>query len=203
MTEEALVHRDADLGTGDLAPGRLAAQLPRDLADLSECLCWHSFAETRKPAGRIHWHSSAKSGVPIGEQPLGLALFAEADVLVPVELESRNESSGAATAAAESVAKFGISITVFGKVGETVEIARTRTGDGAPCRRAYSIDASTMAAPPSDVAHISNRCNGWATTGEASASSSVTAFRYLAFGLARPCSEFFTLTRAKSRSVAP
>ena len=72
MTEQALVHRDADVGPLDLSTCRLAAQLPRDLADLSECLRWHGFAKTRQPAGGIYWHSTAKSGVPIGEQPLGL-----------------------------------------------------------------------------------------------------------------------------------
>ena len=44
-------------------------------------------------------------------------------------------SSGGASAAAESVAKFGISMTVLGKRGVTVETARMRTGFGA-CWRA-------------------------------------------------------------------
>ena len=44
--------------------------------------------------------------------------------------------SGGATATAESVAKFGISMTVFGNGGVTVETARIRTGVAAPWRLA-------------------------------------------------------------------
>ena len=51
-------------------------------------------------------------------------------------IESRKVSAGGANAADESLAKFGISMTVFGNVGVTVEMPRTRTGDPAPCRRA-------------------------------------------------------------------
>ena len=51
-------------------------------------------------------------------------------------IESMNVRSGGATAVAESVAKFGISITVFGNCGVTVEMARTRTGLDAPARLA-------------------------------------------------------------------
>ncbi len=78
--------------------------------------------------------------------------------------------------ALESVAKFGISITVCGKVGVTVETARTRTGDVSPLRRAYSMLVRSTAAPPSEVAQMSSRCSGSATTAEASTSSTVTAF---------------------------
>src|SRR4051794_21054758 len=90
-------------------------------------------------------------------------------------IESRNVSAGGASAADESVAKFGISITVFGKRGVTVEIPRTRTGDEPPWRAAYSFELTTNAAPPSDVAQMSSRCSGDATMGDASTSPSVTS----------------------------
>ena len=90
---------------------------------------------------------------------------------------SKNALVGGANAADESVAKSGISITVFGKRGVTVEMPRTRTGAFVPCVRAYSIDDTTIAAPPSDVAQMSRRWRGDATIGEASTSSSVTALR--------------------------
>ena len=86
-------------------------------------------------------------------------------------------SSGGPTAAAESVAKFGISMIVFGNLGVTVDTAATRTGSPAPRRRANSMLDSTMAAAPSDVAQISSSRSGSATIGEASTSSSVTSLR--------------------------
>ena len=81
----------------------------------------------------------------------------------------------------------------------------TRTGAPAEpaWRAAYSIDVSTMAAPPSDVAQISSRCNGSATIGEARTSSTVTSFWNRALGLAKPLAAFLTLTLAKSVLVAP
>ena len=102
------------------------------------------------------------------------------------------------------MAKFGISITVFGNVGVTVETARMRTGERR--RRAglaLAADTSTTAAPPSLVAQMSSRCSGSATTGESSTSSTVTSLRYRARGLARPWRAFFTFTAAKSSGVAP
>ena len=82
-------------------------------------------------------------------------------------------------AAAESVEKFGISMTVLGKVGVTVETASIVTSGSAPpaWRRAKSMDVSTSAAPPSEVAQISRRRSGSATMGEASTSSTVTSLR--------------------------
>src|SRR6516165_3721075 len=84
-----------------------------------------------------------------------------------------------ATAAAESVAKFGISITVFGKVGVTVDTASIVTSGAAPptWRRAKSTLDSTTAAPPSDVAQISSRRRGSATIGDDNTSSTVTSLR--------------------------
>src|SRR5437868_581469 len=97
-------------------------------------------------------------------------------------MESRNVSSGGPTAAAESVAKFGISMIVFGKRGVAVETAATRTGSPDPRRRAKSMLDSTTAAAPSDVAQISSKRRGSATIGDASTSSVVTSLRYRALG---------------------
>jgi hypothetical protein len=47
------------------------------------------------------------------------------------EIESRKLASGSAATAPESVAKFGISITVFGYAGVTVETPATRTASPA------------------------------------------------------------------------
>ncbi len=74
------------------------------------------------------------------------------------------------------MAKCGISMTVFGNVGATVATARSRRASS-PRGRANSDDVSTTAAPPSDVAQMSSRCSGSATTGDASTSSSATSFR--------------------------
>ncbi len=81
--------------------------------------------------------------------------------------------SGAAIPAAESVEKSGMSMIVFGKVGETVDTAEIRTGFAIPCFFAYSIEQSTRAAPPSLVAQISKSRSGAATSGDASTSASV------------------------------
>ena len=70
-----------------------------------------------------------------------------------------------------------MSMTVFGNVGVTVEIARTRTGSARPCLRAYSIEVSTTAAAPSEVAQMSSRCSGSETTALLSTSSADTSLR--------------------------
>ena len=86
--------------------------------------------------------------------------------------------STAPTATAESVAKLGISMTVWGKRGVTVDTAGIDTGVApAPWRRAKSMLDSTRAAPPSEVAQISIRRSGSATMGDASTSSTVTSLR--------------------------
>ena len=77
-------------------------------------------------------------------------------------IESRNDASGSATPHAESVAKLGISITVLGKRGVTVETPVMVTGFDV-CRRAKSMLVSTRAAPPSLVAQISSSRRGSAT----------------------------------------
>ena len=88
-------------------------------------------------------------------------------------------SSGGAAPSAESVAKLGISITVFGYRGVTVDTAATFTvpRPDVPARRAYESLASTTAAAPSLVAQISSRRSGSDTMGDASTSSSVNALR--------------------------
>src|SRR5579863_7386313 len=106
--------------------------------------------------------------------------------------------SSAPTATAESVAKLGISITVWGKRGVTVDTAGIVTaGEPPPWRRAKSMLDNTIAAPPSEVAQISMRRRGSATIGDARTSSAVTSLRYRALGLAAPARAFFTLMAAK------
>ena len=85
--------------------------------------------------------------------------------------------SGAPTTAEDSVESSGMSITVLGKVGLTVETAATRTAPVSPCFFAYSALVSTTAAAPSEVAQMSSRCSGSATIGLARTSSSVTSLR--------------------------
>ena len=60
-----------------------------------------------------------------------------------------------------------------------------------------------IAAAPSDVAQMSSRRSGSATTGLLTTSSTVFSLRKRAFGFSSPWREFFTLTRAKSSAVAP
>ena len=96
-------------------------------------------------------------------------------------MEGRNPrpSASALAATAESVEKLGISITVLGNEGVTVETALMVTSGAAPpaWRRAKSMEVSTSAAPPSEVAQISSRRSGSATMGEARTSSTVTSPR--------------------------
>ena len=70
-----------------------------------------------------------------------------------------------------------MSMTVLGNVGVTVRIALTRTGRSRPIFFAYSMLATTTAAAPSDVAQMSSRCSGSATTALASTSSTLTSLR--------------------------
>ena len=60
-----------------------------------------------------------------------------------------------------------------------------------------------IAAAPSDVAQMSRRRSGSATTGLASTSSTVLSLRNRAYGFSSPWRAFFTLTFAKSSTVAP
>src|SRR5258705_9420122 len=85
-------------------------------------------------------------------------------------IESRKPRAGGAAVDAESVAKFGISMTVLGKRGVTVETARMHTGGPAdPGRRLEdSLEGGRRAGPPSLVAQISSTPRGLATTGDSS-----------------------------------
>ncbi len=81
-------------------------------------------------------------------------------------------------AAAESVLMPGMSNTVWGNRGVTVETASMVTRSSLPAwRLANSRLESTRAAPPSEVAQISRSRSGSATIGEASTSSTVTDLR--------------------------
>lgn len=91
MPEQTLVGRDADSGPIDLTAGGLAPQLPDEFAHLGDGLGRNSLAEARQPAGRIDRDPATQCRVAVAEQLLGLALLAEADVLVPVELECGGE----------------------------------------------------------------------------------------------------------------
>ena len=71
----------------DLAGAGLAPQLPGDLAHLGDRLGGDRLAEAGQPAARVHRDAAAELGVAGAQQRLGLALAAEPDVLVPVELE--------------------------------------------------------------------------------------------------------------------
>ena len=75
--------------------------------------------------------------------------------------------------------KFGISMTVLGNAGVTVDTASMVTSGGRPppWRRANSMLESTSAAPPSEVAQISSSRSGSATIGDASTSSTLTSLR--------------------------
>ncbi|SKW34738.1 Uncharacterised protein [Mycobacteroides abscessus subsp. abscessus] len=116
-----------------------------------------------------------------------------------------NTRSGAGTTAVESVAMSGNSGRCCGYLGVMVATART---EGTPsteprCFFAKSALATMSAAAPSLVAQMSSSRSGSDTTGLASTSATEDSLRNLAFGLFRPCREFFTLTWAKSSTVAP
>jgi hypothetical protein len=88
VAEEALVHREAHPGTFDLTTRGLAAQLPGELTHLRHRLGGDRLAEAAEAATGVHRNPAAEGGVAVVEEPLGLALGTQPDVLVPVELES-------------------------------------------------------------------------------------------------------------------
>ncbi len=202
----------ATRGPLHLVPGGAAPELPYALAHLGDGLRRDRLAEAGEAAGGVDRDPAAQGGGAVTEQLLRLALAAQADVLVPVELQGRREvvdlgqadvlgadaglgvgcrgdggaeadggrlGAPAAWTRRESVEKFGISITVLGNVGVTVDTASMVTSGVAPpaWRRANSMLESTSAAPPSEVAQISSRRSGSATMGDARTSSTVTSFR--------------------------
>src|SRR5690606_11474491 len=87
VAEEALVHGHADLRALDLAALGLAAQLPGELADLCDGLGGHGLTEAGEAAARVDRHAAADGRHAVAQQALCAAGRAEADVLVPVELE--------------------------------------------------------------------------------------------------------------------
>src|SRR6185503_9726676 len=63
VAEQALVDRQPDARTLHLARTRLAAQVPRDLAHLSDGLRGDRLAEARQPAARVHRDAAADLGL--------------------------------------------------------------------------------------------------------------------------------------------
>ena len=61
--------------------------MPRHFADLCKCLRGDGLTETREPTARVDRSAAADRRVAVMQKSLGLAGLAEADVLVPVELE--------------------------------------------------------------------------------------------------------------------
>ena len=87
VSEQSLIGGDADLGALHLTAGGLALQLPGELADLRDRLCRNGFAEAGQPTGRVDRNPAPDGGRPTAQQLLGLALRAQAEVLVPVQLQ--------------------------------------------------------------------------------------------------------------------
>ena len=160
MAEQPLVGRDPQLRPFDLAPRGLAPQLPDQLANLGDRLRRDRLPETGQPAARVDRDASPDGGVAVAEEALGLTLLAQADVLVPVELERRRQvvdlgqvdvfgsdtrlfvggrgdrllkvGPTETVVEAESVEKLGISMIVWGKRGVTVDTASMVTRSAAP-----------------------------------------------------------------------
>ena len=91
MAEQALVGRDPDPGTVHLASARFTPKLPGQFADLGDRLRRHRFTEGPEAAGRVDWQPAPDLGDAIPQQLLGLAFGAEAQLLVPVQLEARRK----------------------------------------------------------------------------------------------------------------
>ena len=202
VPEEALVDRDADLGARDLPAVGLAAELPGELADLGDRLRRDRFAEAAEsrrsgsPArGRRAW-SRRRSAASRPRRACTGRCSRTSRARAPTRgrrprrrsrprgrrrparrrrprSSPRNATVGAAIAAAESVAKFGISM-MRARVARRHRRERRdahRLGRVLAARSPCSV--STSAAPPSLVAQISSKRSGSDTIGEASTSSSV------------------------------
>src|SRR3954469_15779544 len=87
MSEETLVRGDADRRALDLTRSGLTAKLPGDLTDLRERLRRHCFTEAGETATRVDRDPTTDRRVSVVQQPLGLAVLAQSDVLVPVQLQ--------------------------------------------------------------------------------------------------------------------
>src|SRR3954463_11036531 len=87
VTEQPLVGGDADGRALDLAGTRLATELQRELDHLGDRLGGDRLPEAGQPAARVD-RDAAPNGRRAGpQQVLRLALLAQPDALVPVELE--------------------------------------------------------------------------------------------------------------------
>ena len=91
VPEQALVGRDGHPGPLHLVPGGGAPELPDALADLGDRLGRDGLAEAGEAARGVDGHPAPQGRGAVAEQLLGLALAAQADVLVPVELERGRE----------------------------------------------------------------------------------------------------------------
>ena len=93
-------------------------------------------------------------------------------------IDSLKVRSGSPPTVAASVERLGMSMTVLGNVGVTVEIALIRTGSvEAVLLRRTRCSRAPPRPPPSEVAQMSSRCSGSATTALASTSSALTSLR--------------------------
>src|SRR5580698_5696340 len=91
MPEQALVGRDGHASPLDLVPGGGAPELPDALAHLGDGLGRDGFAETGEAPRRVDRHPAPERGGAVAQELLRLALAAQTDVLVPVELEGRRQ----------------------------------------------------------------------------------------------------------------
>src|SRR5436190_22362978 len=87
VPEQTLVHGEPHPSALDLPFARGAPQLPGDLAHLRQRLGRNGLAEARQPAARVHRDAAADGGRAVLDELLRFARPAQADVLVPVELE--------------------------------------------------------------------------------------------------------------------
>src|SRR5262249_57461217 len=74
-----------------LAAGALPAHWPGGLEALGDRLGRHRLAEAGEAAARVHGDAAAERRRAVADQLLGIPRLAQADVLVPVELERRGE----------------------------------------------------------------------------------------------------------------
>src|SRR5271169_784865 len=91
VPEQSLVGRDGHGGSFHLVPGGGAPELPNALADLGDGLGGDGLAEAREATRGVDRHPAAERGDAVAQQLLRLTLPAQADVLVPVELQRGGE----------------------------------------------------------------------------------------------------------------
>ena len=187
-----------------------APQLPDQLAHLGDGLGRDGLAEAGQPTAGVDRDAAAQGRVAVAEELLRLALLAQADVLVPVELEGGRQVVDLGQV---DVLGADAGLLVGGQGHRLLERRAHRGGGhrrvgrevghlddglgepgrdrrhgvdghqvlaGPACLLANSVEHSTRAAPPSEVAQISSRRSGSATMGEARTSSAVTSLRYRA-----------------------